>query len=360
MVDISVRIEPTTDPSLHPWSYSRLIDLNTCEMYGTVRSTMRKTFPSTGRALALEAGRAAHDAFAACRLYKVLEDGHGEHFEHHMHRVFGRARGSSLISRVRRSSESMLNCISLAVDALHTSGYYDDPFDKRRTMSNIEEAIYAYVKSGYHRLNPVYIEDETNPASKVGVEIPFDYTLFVDSDDDTETRQIRYIGTIDAIHVSQKTGRPYVEENKTASRLGDPWAASFQVSHQITGYCVFASALLDTRIAEAVVRGVSLPQPRKASTYTEGVRSEYIARTQDQIERFFKWIHGTYMKTVRIGTDVEKAMLETHSCNRYFQACSLIPFCTADGVEERRRMLDEMVAVDLSPSELAAIDKHGE
>jgi 3D (Asp-Asp-Asp) domain-containing protein len=57
---------------------------------------------------------------------------------------------------------------------------------------------------------------------------------------------------------------------------------------------------------------------------------------------------------------VEKAMLETHSCNRYFQACSLIPFCTADGVEERRRMLDEMVAVDLSPSELAAIDKHGE
>lgn len=356
---LNVDIKPTTDFDLEPWSYSRLTDINTCEVWGMVRGAYRKTFPTAGRSLALEAGSAAHRAFAAFRLYKLIECGHKEHFQFHIRRVFGNDQGAALAARLRTSTEPFLNAAALAVDALHTSGYYDDPMDRRRTMANIEESFYAYAKSVHTRQNPIYVQNEHKPETLVGIELPFDFTVNIDYN--LNPRQtIRYIGTIDAVHVSAKSGLPYIEENKTASRLGDAWAASFETSHQITGYTAFASALLGLPIREAVVRGVSLPQPRKASTYTEGVRSEYVTRSEDQLEQFFKWVYLTHAKRLRIGDNIENAMQETHSCNRYFQACSLIPFCNSGGAIERRTMLDEMVTLELSPSEQAALEKAGD
>lgn len=354
---LKVTILPTTDKSLETWSYSRLNDYSTCETYGHVRGAFRKTFPRVGRALALEAGSAAHDAFAAFRLYKLLEDGHDNLFEFHTHRIFGPEKGAALVARVRRGSDGLLNAISFATDALHMSGYYDDPMDRRRTLANIEEALHVYCKSIYGRQNPVYIQDVADPASLVGIELPFDFTLRMQYNDEA-AHLIRYIGTIDAVHIS-KQGKPYIEENKTASRLGDAWSASFETSHQVTGYCAFGSALTGEHIREAMVRGVALPQPRKQTTWSDGVRGEYVTRSEDQIAKFFQWVYQTYMKRVRIGDDIEEALQETHSCNRYFQACSLIPFCKGSA-EERQDILDTMVTMELSPSEQAVADKSGE
>ena len=152
---LHVSIVPTTDFTLEPWSYSRLTDLNTCEVWGWVRGAARKTFPTTGRSMALEAGSAAHEAFAAYRLYKLLEDGRRAHFEFHTRRIFGQERGAALVARVREPNSDILGAIAFAADVLHTSGFYDDSADKRRTLDNIEEAVYEYGKRIYSRSNPV-------------------------------------------------------------------------------------------------------------------------------------------------------------------------------------------------------------
>lgn len=360
---LQVNVLETTNTQLEPWSYSRLTDLNTCEVWGMVRGAYRKTFPTSGRSMALEAGSAAHEAFAAFRLYNLLANGLDDHFAFHTRRVFGQEKGAALVAKVRKSSDEHLNMMSFAIDALHMSGFYDDPMDKRRTMSNIEEALYAYGRSVAFKQNPVWVQDKSNPECLVGIELPFDFTLEMTYRDDIGTvkglHTVRYIGTIDAVHINKK-GQPYIEENKTASRLGDAWAASFETSHQVTGYTVFASKLLGIPISEALIHGVSLPQPRKATTYTEGVRSEYVSRSEDQQQKFFQWVYNTYMKRVRIGDDIELATQETHSCNRYFQACSLIPFCNSGGAEERQAMLDEMTTLELSPSEQAVMEKTGD
>lgn len=362
---LQVTNNPTTDKSLETWSYSRLSDINTCEVWGFVRGALRKTYPAHGRAMALEAGSAAHEAFAAIRLYRLLEDGLSDHFEYHTHRIFGQEKGTSLIQKVRRGTDRIVNISSFAMEALHLSGFYDDPYDKRRTLSNLEESIYAYIKATFSRQNPVYVQDVDKPESMVGVELPFDFTLEMEyiadqhKNNETESKLIRYVGTIDAVHIS-KQGNPYVEENKTASRLGDPWASSFETSHQVTGYTVFGSRLLGVPITEALIHGISLPQPRRAASYTEGVRTEHVSRTEDNVAKFFQWVYNTYNRRLAIGDDVELATQNTGSCNRYFQACSLIPFCKGGADDRLEALQHEMVDVDPSPSEMAILDKSGE
>lgn len=361
---LQVNIVPTTDKSLEMWSFSRLNDYNTCEVYGHVRGAFRKSFPAHGRSMALEAGSAMHEAFAALRLYQLLENGLPDHFKFHTLRMFGQEKGAALLAKVRQpSADRFLNGFSFAVEALHASGFYDDPYDKRRTMTNLEEALVAYTKTIYSRANPVWVQDVDDPQSMVGVELPFDFTLEMNytnnSGDDADSNLIRYVGTIDAVHVS-KQGNPYIEENKTASRLGDPWAASFETSHQVTGYTVFGSKLLGVPISEALIHGVSLPQPRKAASYTEGTRTEHVSRTPDNVAKFFQWIYQTYRRRLEIGDDVEKAVQNTGACNRYFQACSFIPFCKG-GADDREEILNnDMQELEASPSEMAITDKSGE
>lgn len=363
---LQVTINPTTDKSLETWSYSRLNDINTCEVWGVVRGAYRKSYPAHGRSMALEAGSAMHEAFAAIRLYSLLENNLHDHFVFHTRRVFGEEKAASLIAKVRKPDrDRFLGIYSFAIEALELSGFYDDPYDKRRTVSNLQEAVAAYIKAISSRSNPVYVQDVDKPDCLVGVELPFDFTLEMKYKSDiaelfdSEKRIIRYVGTIDAVHVA-KNGNPYIEENKTSSRLGDPWAASFETSHQVTGYTVFGSKLLGVSITDALIHGVSLPQPRKAASYTEGCRTEFVSRTPDQVSKFFQWIYNTYSRRLAIGDDIERATQNTGSCNRYFQACSLIPFCKGGPDDRIEALQHEMIDTDLSPSEMATSEKSGE
>jgi hypothetical protein len=48
----------------------------------------------------------------------------------------------------------------------------------------------------------------------------------------------------------------------------------------------------------------------------------------------------------------------THSCNRYFRPCSLIPFCYGDD-DEQRQFLEEMVDDEWSPLNKLVLDGVG-
>src|SRR6187402_565636 len=67
-------IRPTTDPSL-PWvDYSSLSAVNTCPRWGIIHSIHGKRLPTgVERVLPLEAGRAMHDVFAACRFFDLIQ-----------------------------------------------------------------------------------------------------------------------------------------------------------------------------------------------------------------------------------------------------------------------------------------------
>ena len=47
--------------------------------------------------------------------------------------------------------------------------------------------------------------------------------------------------------------------------------------------------------------------------------------------------------------DIINAPMYTHSCNRYFNSCSFLPFCAADDIEEKELILTEMEDAEWSP-----------
>src|SRR5215471_11335355 len=69
---------------------------------------------------------------------------------------------------VPQDSDRVNNAQLFSLDALHTTGYYDDPKDTRRTMANMESSCLVYADRYFKSDIPVYANDNF-----VGIEIPF-------------------------------------------------------------------------------------------------------------------------------------------------------------------------------------------
>ncbi len=77
-----------------------------------------------------------------------------------------------------------------------------------------------------------------------------------------------------------------------------------------------------------------------------------VRRNQSAILHWANWVRHTVDIYETYEHDWEATPRYTHSCNRYFRPCSLIPFCT-DTAEGRIIQFEEMVEVIGSPSERA-------
>jgi hypothetical protein len=70
-----VNLRLTTDADMHLPAYdnTKLVAINTCPTWGILRYSMHKTMSAPGvtRAMALEMGSAAHEVFAAVRLWQI-------------------------------------------------------------------------------------------------------------------------------------------------------------------------------------------------------------------------------------------------------------------------------------------------
>lgn len=337
---------------LRTFDNTKLVALNTCPTWGVVRYEQHRTFLAGGRAMALEAGKASHEAYAAIRIADLWWN--GEQFydgkvdakaaaTSRARSLFGEDRTVQLFD-VLRGGEDMERAITLtALEALATSGYYEDPNDRKRTIANIEEALIAYVSR--------YPLGKTMPIVQdgfVGVEIPIDMYLRITTDDG-EVYEFRFVGRVDGLHFKDKVSRTIcVEENKTSSRLDDAWRLAFTMSHQPTGYCLAASAILKQPVTDAVIRGMAIPLP-KTFDYG-GIVNEPITRGPLKFAEWAAWIVHTHNITKDFINDPLHAPKYTHSCNRYFRPCSLIPFCDSD-YDERELMLEEMAIEEWSPLE---------
>lgn len=344
----SVSLTQPEDKHLAAYDNTKLVAMNTCPTWGVVRYQMHKTFPSNGRAMALEAGSAMHEVFAYLRILTMEYDDELDQSIRdslawlHGTRLFGVDRWQDIREqagdgdRDERARRGAIAC-------LNSGPFYDDPRDKRRTITNLEEASLAYIRR--YNWRPVWIRDRSNPKSDIGVEIPFDVLIEGDNNGETLLRA-RFTGKIDGIHLDS-SGKLLLGENKTAGRLDDAWSMSFHMASQVTGYCIAASLFTQGNVDQADVLGCAIPQPKSGGDFS-GITREHVTRETHHFERWFKWFFHTvemYEKWYNNPIDAPKY---THSCNRYFRPCSLIPFCTETD-DEQRNILAEMVTEEWSP-----------
>lgn len=370
-IRIDVRLTTDADKDLPTFDNTKLSAINQCPTWGLIRYEQHKTMPGAGRAMALEAGKAMHDVFAAVRLWQLgFLQGQKMLMIHHGARLFGRARWGKMSGWLVDTSTLPYGMVdkdddtarlNFVLEALYTSGFYDDPNDNRRTMRNMEECAIAYLNKYQWDKWPVWVRDPHDPESDVGIEVPIDIVITFTYDDPIlistgagfgvttiggeKSLSIRFTGRMDGVHTDGE--EIVVQENKTASRLNDAWFQSFELSHQITGYMLAMKLWTGKEVSKAVVRGITIPLPK--SYDFGGVATHVVRRDSDAFAHWFNWLHHTVSEIWLPNKDnVINAPRYTHSCNRYFRPCSLIPFCAVPD-EDKQAVLDDMEYKPWSP-----------
>lgn len=364
MVTTDIRVTTPEDQHLPTFDYTKLTAINACPTWGLVRYDQHKTTHSMGRAMALEAGDACHQAFAAIRYADLLNFGHkwfGPLYDRefvlaHGRKLFSPDRFDEMLADMERDTDPQRQAMLVGLSALHSSGFYDDPDDKRRTLNNLEACLIAY--ADYYRLDyrlPIY----SPKTDIIGIELPIDVVLSFE-----DGIQVRYIGRADGVsyHSFDDRDTLRVNENKTASRLGTAWETSFELSHQVTGYCMAISVILrekgvlpaDSFVNKASIFGLAIPLPKYTTDYN-GVVHIPVTRRLDQFADWIKWVEHTVQIWARYRETPLDAPKYTHSCNRYFRPCPLVPLCALPP-EDREELWGTLVHDEWSPLKEGADD----
>lgn len=334
------RVATEADAHLPTYDFTKINAVFTCPTWGVIRYGHNKVMSPGARAMALEAGQAMHQVFAAVRLYDWMfhAQPRDEVLHAHLKSCLPFADPEELMKYAAKGFEPT-DRTAWSMHVLHACGFTDDEYDKRRTMSSLEEATILYNRRwddpGPGRF-PVYYNPSTG---FLGIEVAFDIVISFG-----DVSPFRFVGRIDGVHLATD-GSPRIQENKTGSRIDGTWAASFATSHQVTGYAFATSVVtgLEVRVGDAI--GTQIPPPRNRDL--AGIVSERFERTDLQFRRWFEWMltgvsmYETYMADPRQAP-------QFMACNRYFRPCSLIPFCSADE-ETQLDMLQNMAKEVWSP-----------
>lgn len=319
------------------YDFTALNAIEACPVYGIVRFIHHKQFESNERAMALEAGSAAHEAYAACRVLMLHEMGLPEHAQYHGKRIFG-DKWEAIWSQYDERDDVHQRRVRVALEAFYQSGYYSDPRDTRRTTENLEASLVHYVEN-WNWSKPVWVEDRNDPTSKVGIEVWFNMLLSWD-----DGVQIIYCGRVDGIHVNELKGIPAEpQENKTVSRLGEAWSAGMQMTHQLTGYNVAATLFTGVTCERSIAIGLTLPLGKSY----DPMSMEAVLRPARKIGHWLTWIRHIHSIVLEYKDNVELAPQYTHSCNRYFRPCPFIPLCASETIEEFKDTFENEMVVDV-------------
>ena len=303
----------------------------------------------------MEAGSAMHEVFAALRICQLI---YAQKLPHHgantYDRIFGIERWQEQIMKDWDNAKSASlrdNLVGVAINTLATGGYYDDPNDDIRTISNMEVASINYIDNTLPLWDEwlIYVADRRDPTSVVGIEQVFDAILRYG-----DGLEIRFIGTLDGLYdrrLNAKQTKLYLGENKTANRLDNAWRRSFDMSHQVTGYIACGTAVFGKPIFDSRIIGKKI----KMSARGENHYSFNVSRDYEKIAEWAAWVRHTVELYELHAGNWEDAPRYTHSCNRYFRPCALIDFC-ADTAEGRMEQFEQMVEAPLSPSERAVLE----
>jgi len=341
-MEVNIRLATPEDSTLEWIDHTRASAINTCPMWGVVRYIEGKTPTAEGRNLALETGSVCHDVFAAARYASLFDGSFGDLARQSAEKHFGSSRYNQMYSAFQAAEGSDSQRTSFSLEAIHTSGYYDDPRDKRRTLQNIEDACRMYLNNYNYEAWTPYIDEASG---FIGIEVPFDLVIEHDSGD------FRFVGKIDAIIDNRTTEEIEVHENKTGARINEAWAMSFHMSHQVTGYLAASKLILPSEagkdINSCVVHGLQIPLPRAVEIGSLVI--ERTTRHEENYARWLAWLLDTHATISKYKKDIYASPMYTHSCNRYFQPCQLIPFCTASRDEQEMLLNEEFRSDQWNP-----------
>ncbi len=71
------------------------------------------------------------------------------------------------------------------------------------------------------------------------------------------------------------------------------------------------------------------------------MHTERVTRHAENFERWLAWLIDVHQMVTRYKEDIYNSPMYTHSCNRYFQPCQLIPFCSSTKDEQELLLEDE-------------------
>jgi len=293
-----------------------------------------------------------HKVFAMVRIWQLIRrQGLFDHGAVAATRIFGAELWDRMVKETRGFDERD-ELLAMCFLVLHTANWEDDPKDIIRTMNNMEVAAIEYADERLRAMDqfPIWVADVNDPHKPVGIEQVFDVVLLYE-----DGYKIRYIGTIDGLVVDIDRGHlATLEDNKTASRIDSAFLNALHMKYQFTGYLACSTAVFGMQVLNGRVLGVKIKRANTGENYV----SAPVSRDYDAIAKWgidLRWFIQTLYEPFG-PDDYENAPRFTHSCNRYFRPCSLIPFCT-DTPEGRKIAFEqEMVPADLSPSERGVID----
>lgn len=320
--------------------------IHTCPTWGVVRYILGKSMSGGGRSMPLEAGAACHDVFAAIRLLELRNQGLPDHFEFHGTRIYGQDRWEQIKVFLDSKEDKRTIELNFSLEALYSSGFYDDPKDKRRTLTNLEECCIYYFDRWPFGKWPIWVRDRDNPSAAVGIECPMDIVITYTMHDGCFGK-VRYVGRMDGLQW-HKNDSLYIHENKTASRLDESWLIGHTMSHQTTGYAVGAQLFTGEPCDDAMLHGLCIPLPR--SYDFGGVVDEPLHKHPHQYKSWLNWVleAAQYADYYRSPSNVLSLPQRTHSCNRYYSTCPMVPYCYAPE-DERLTAIEEMSYQPWSP-----------
>ena len=351
LLSLETRMANHEDAHLPAHDHTKLSAINTCPTWGILRYSHHKRMPGNARAMALEAGSASHEAFAAVRWYQLKTyqtEGKVQQAiaEKHGIRLFGEERFDRMHSTLSKTATDRTNAINFTIEALESCDFYDDIVDKKRTISNISESLIAYIDAYDMTRYPIWVRDNKDPNSDVGIEIAFDVVVTIHYKMNNEVRELicRFIGKLDGLHWNRDN--LIIIEEKTGAVLSDSWLAQWILIHQITGYCLASQTFTGLLCQQALVSGMRIPIGKIPS---EGIRREQVPRSHMHMVKWANWFITTVEEEAKWFDNILNAPMYTHSCNRYFRTCSFLPFCASDTEVEKLAIIEEMELDEWSP-----------
>lgn len=343
---ISIRTTKENEKHLPAYDYSTLSAIAMCPAWGAIRYGQKKTIQLSERKMALEAGSLAHEVFAVLRLQNVLLD---QKYAFDTLKEITRQFSKEATDRINNINDAIsADPVTLIDTVIDTSQYYNDPDDKKRTVDNIRESLYFY-QQNFHAFcedNPVYVDKKKG---WIGTEHPFDLMVtitYTDINDKEYVLKCRFIGKCDGIHHNLRRDVIEVHENKTSSRIDDNWLAQWQLSHQITGYCLAGQVFTKQNCNNARVLGMQIPLPKNSPM--NGIRIESINREDHMFDSWARWFVTCVRMYEAYTNNPSQAPQYTHSCSRYFSSCMFLPICMMPEAE-REETINELPVSEWSP-----------
>lgn len=297
--------------------HTRVTGIHTCPRHGIVRYMHQKSLEVEGRSVPLECGNALHQAFAAHRLWQLRAAGtltSGSSVPRSLidttgTTIYGEDRWGELAKKLDEGGPE-----AISLEALYTSGFIDAPFDKRRTLTNMELSLLHYLTRYPEGYLP-YVSGDF-----VGIEVPVRLKLTFE-----DGIEFAYLGRADVILTEPKTGKLIVVDNKTSSNVANQWDTQWRTSHQLTGYCVGVSSMIRQRVMSYGVLGLQVPLPKGQEfggyVFMQG------EKTTRAVTEWAKWAYSAWSLWDQYKDQPFEAPMYTHSCYRYFRPCGFVPIC---------------------------------